>query len=71
MHRPAPRGRRSYGGQLSPRETQVAQLLATGATNNDIAQALAISPRTVEQHVANTLKKLHTTRDNLATTERP
>ncbi|MFF1953169.1 hypothetical protein [Kitasatospora herbaricolor] len=30
-----------------------------------------MSPRTVEQHVANTLKKLRTTRDNLATTERP
>ena len=69
LNRPAHRGRRSYGEQLSPRETQVAQLLATGATNNDIAQALAISPRTVEQHVANTLKKLHTTRDNLPTTE--
>ncbi|OKI16356.1 hypothetical protein A6A07_09930 [Streptomyces sp. CB03911] len=71
LHRPTPRGRRSYGEQLSPRETQVAQLLATGATNNDIAGALAISPRTVEQHVASTLRKLRTTRDNLATTERP
>ncbi|WP_286158391.1 LuxR family transcriptional regulator [Streptomyces sp. CB03911] len=68
LHRPTPRGRRSYGEQLSPRETQVAQLLATGATNNDIAQALAISPRTVEQHVANTLKKLRTTRDEIITT---
>ncbi|GHH69108.1 LuxR family transcriptional regulator [Kitasatospora indigofera] len=65
LHRPTPRGRRSYGEHLSPRETQVAQLLATGATNNDIAHALAISPRTVEQHVANTLKKLRTTRDNI------
>ncbi|MFF1955349.1 LuxR C-terminal-related transcriptional regulator, partial [Kitasatospora herbaricolor] len=30
--------------------------------------ALAISPRTVEQHVANTLRKLHTTRDEIITT---
>ncbi|MGW4898134.1 ATP-binding protein [Kitasatospora sp. NPDC004240] len=68
LHRPTPRGRRGYGERLSPRESQVARLLATGATNNDIAQALAISPRTVEQHVANTLRKLRTTRDGILTT---
>ncbi|MFC9331990.1 LuxR C-terminal-related transcriptional regulator, partial [Kitasatospora sp. NPDC057015] len=71
LNRPTPRGRRSYGEHLSPRETQVAQLLTTGATNNDIAQALAISPRTVEQHVANTLKKLHTTRNDIAAAGKP
>ncbi|MBP0455706.1 AAA family ATPase [Kitasatospora sp. RG8] len=65
LDQPTPRGRRSYGDRLSPRETQVARLLATGATNKDIAQALALSPRTIEQHVANTLRKLHTTRDNV------
>ncbi|MFF7437381.1 AAA family ATPase [Streptomyces sp. NPDC008122] len=52
------RGRRSYGTSLSPRERQVAELLATGATNLDIARALALSPRTAEHHVANALRKL-------------
>ncbi|MCX5208533.1 LuxR C-terminal-related transcriptional regulator [Kitasatospora sp. NBC_00240] len=33
-------------------------LLATGATNRDIAHALALSVRTAEHHVASTLKKL-------------
>jgi ATP/maltotriose-dependent transcriptional regulator MalT len=65
--RPALKGRRSYGEELSPRETQVAQLLAQGATNHDIAQALSLSTRTVEHHVARVLKKLHTTRDNIPT----
>ncbi|MFF1873204.1 ATP-binding protein [Kitasatospora herbaricolor] len=62
LSRPAARGRRGYGGQLSPRERQVAELLATGATNQDIAEALFLSPRTVEQHAASVLKKLGTTR---------
>ncbi|MHA4772968.1 ATP-binding protein [Streptomyces sp. MSC1_001] len=61
-HRPAPRGRRGYGTDLSPRERQVAELLAGGATNHDIALALSLSPRTAEHHVAKTLKKLAVTR---------
>ncbi|MFC5910296.1 ATP-binding protein [Streptacidiphilus monticola] len=58
LRAPASRGRRSYGSELSPRELQVAELLARGATNRDIAEALFLSPRTVEQHVAHVLKKL-------------
>ncbi|WP_280724194.1 helix-turn-helix transcriptional regulator [Kitasatospora sp. MAA4] len=60
-----PRGRRGYGQDLSAREQQVAGLLATGATNQDIARALALSVRTAEHHVASTLRKLHTTRERL------
>jgi DNA-binding CsgD family transcriptional regulator len=63
--RPNPRGRRGYGTELSPRENEVARLLADAATNQDIAHALALSPRTVEHHVANVLKKLETTRTEL------
>ena len=62
----APRVRRGYGPELSPRERQVARLLATGATNQGIARALALSTRTAEHHVANTLKKLGVTRDRVA-----
>ncbi|MFD0574197.1 LuxR C-terminal-related transcriptional regulator [Kitasatospora gansuensis] len=42
--RPPTRGRRGYGDRLSPREHQVAELLAQGATNQDIAEALFLSP---------------------------
>ncbi|MFJ3812550.1 AAA family ATPase [Streptomyces sp. NPDC090073] len=61
---PSTRGRRGYGEQLSPREIEVAQLLATGASNKDIAQVLFLSVRTVEHHVARTLKKLGVTERN-------
>ncbi|MBS2548100.1 AAA family ATPase [Catenulispora sp. NL8] len=64
--RPSGRGRRGYGDQLSPRERQVATLVARGATNHDIAEALFLSPRTVEQHVARVLRKLGTTRGDVA-----
>ncbi|MFF6931385.1 MULTISPECIES: ATP-binding protein [Streptomyces] len=65
LTRPPRRGRRGYGDQLSPREREVADLLARGATNQEIAQALFLSPRTVEQHVARALKKLNATRRTL------
>ncbi|GAA2974892.1 AAA family ATPase [Actinokineospora diospyrosa] len=53
------RGHRSYGNQLSPRERDVVRLLAQHRTNQDIADVLFLSRRTVEQHVANVLRKLH------------
>ncbi len=43
---------------LTQRELQVAQQLAVGLSNQDIAQALSRSPRTVENHVAAVLEKL-------------
>ncbi|ALG13469.1 ATP-binding protein [Kibdelosporangium phytohabitans] len=55
---PSRRGRRGYGNELSPREHDVARLLAAGQTNRQIASALFLSRRTVEQHVANILRKL-------------
>ncbi|MDI1462109.1 LuxR C-terminal-related transcriptional regulator [Catellatospora sp. KI3] len=51
-------GRPGYGGGLTPREREVAQLAAQGRTNREIAQVLFLSPRTVEQHVARALHKL-------------
>ncbi|GAA1214829.1 LuxR family transcriptional regulator [Kitasatospora nipponensis] len=60
-------GRRGYGGTLSPREHQVAGMLAAGATNQAIADDLHLSPRTVENHVAKVLRKLGTGRKDVAT----
>ncbi len=65
LHTPAVRGRRSWGEELSPREAQVARMVADGATNKEIAQALFLSPRTVEHHVARILKKLGATRETI------
>lgn len=58
---PSRRGRRGYGDQLSPRETEVARMVAQGHTNREIADVLYLSPRTVEQHVARVLRKLNVT----------
>lgn len=43
---------------LTPRETQVASLVAEGDTNRAIARRLFVSIRTVETHVQNALVKL-------------
>lgn len=47
-------------GSLTPREREVAGLLATGAQNLEIADKLGISPRTVEIHKARCMAKLKT-----------
>ncbi len=42
---------------LTPRETQIAQLLAQGLTNKQIAQTLVIALRTVDSHVEHIFTK--------------
>jgi DNA-binding CsgD family transcriptional regulator len=43
---------------LTPSERRVADMAAKGMTNRDIAQALFVTPRTVEVHLSNTYRKL-------------
>jgi DNA-binding NarL/FixJ family response regulator len=43
---------------LTPRERQVAQLIAEGLTNTELARRLFISPRTAAVHVSSILRKL-------------
>jgi FixJ family two-component response regulator len=44
--------------QLTPRECEVAQLVASGLPNKRIAQHLSISEKTVHVHRANVLAKM-------------
>jgi DNA-binding CsgD family transcriptional regulator len=51
--------RRAAGGApLTEREYEVARLVADGATNRDVAEALFLSPKTVERHLSNVFKKV-------------
>jgi DNA-binding CsgD family transcriptional regulator len=43
---------------LTPREREVALLIADGLTNSDLARRLYISPKTAAVHVSNILRKL-------------
>jgi DNA-binding NarL/FixJ family response regulator len=51
-------GGRSAKGPLTPREEQVATLVAEGQTSREIAQRLRITERTAETHVEHILTKL-------------
>ncbi len=44
---------------LTPREREILHLTASGLKSADIAAQLSISPRTVEMHRANFMRKLH------------
>lgn len=46
---------------LSTREQDVLHLLARGASNQDIAEALVIAPGTVKHHITHILSKLEAT----------
>jgi DNA-binding NarL/FixJ family response regulator len=45
---------------LSDREVQIIELVAAGLTNQEIAQQLEISKRTVDNHISNILTKTAT-----------
>ena len=46
------------GPGLTRRELEVVRLVAVGRTNREIATELFLSPRTVDMHVRNLLRKL-------------
>ncbi|SFV75269.1 putative LuxR-family transcriptional regulator [hydrothermal vent metagenome] len=45
--------------QLTPKELEVAKLVAKSLKNHEIAQKLGIKERTVKQHLSNIFEKLH------------
>lgn len=57
----------SADSDLSPREQDVLQQLAGGATNKQIADSLFISENTVKTHLRNVMEKLHLTNRSQAT----
>ncbi len=59
LHKKAPDGE-----GISDREREVLQLVARGHSYGEIGEELHISPKTVENHVRNILKKLQLTRKN-------
>ncbi|MFP6797540.1 MAG: LuxR C-terminal-related transcriptional regulator [Pseudomonas sp.] len=44
---------------MTPREKEIVQALARGQTSKHIARQLGISPRTVEKHRENCMRKLN------------
>ena len=57
------RGRRAERlnpfSELTDREMEVLRQIAAGKSNQEIAQALVISEKTVKTHITNLLSKLH------------
>lgn len=54
---PKPQGAEMIRGELSERELEIIELVATGLTNLEIAKQLMISKRTVDNHVSNIFSK--------------
>ena len=54
-----PRAKDSNAPDLTPRETEVLQLVAVGNSNKEIALALFISETTAKAHLSSILDKLH------------
>jgi NarL family two-component system response regulator LiaR len=59
MHNFSGRNRSGAGEELTPRENEVLELIAAGLSNEEIANKLIISDKTVKTHVSNILHKLN------------
>jgi DNA-binding NarL/FixJ family response regulator len=57
-HRVPRPARTTDGGPLTAREREVAELVATGRTNREIAEQLVLSTRTIEAHLRSIYAKL-------------
>jgi len=57
-HRRIRRDEPDPAAALTERETEILRLVSTGRTSRQIADALTISYRTVQNHIQNTLRKL-------------
>jgi len=52
---------------LTPSEHRVAALVAQGLANREVAQALFVTPKTIEHHLTSVFRKLNVaSRDELA-----
>jgi DNA-binding NarL/FixJ family response regulator len=51
-------GRTPSGGDLTPTERQVAELVAEGRSNKEVAAALVVSPKTIDGHLSKIYAKL-------------
>lgn len=59
ISKPAPKHRDDFlPDALSPREVEILKLVATGASNREIAETLVISEGTVKNHLSSILSKL-------------
>jgi len=64
---PAAADTQGDGVRLTPRQTEIAALVAEGLTNREIAERLVLAQRTAEGHVASILDRLNfTSREQLA-----
>jgi ATP/maltotriose-dependent transcriptional regulator MalT len=57
-HRVLRAAREPADGPLTAREAEIAELVAAGRTNREIAEQLVLSPRTIEAHLRNIYGKL-------------
>lgn len=55
-------------GRLTPKESQAAELMAKGLKNKQIAEALAISPKTLDVHRSRIFMKFDMTLAQVANT---